>query len=317
MVLRDVIVHSARASLLALTLGAGGARGCCSSCGDSPSGCSYMPPPEPPLVEPGAACGYLGWGSPRCREGECLNGVCSARPPAPTCGEYAQPCCDSDGGSVCNAPFWCVDGGVCGVCGDPGSPCCYDRPACRAGAICESRQCVACGREGEPCCGGACSGSLTCDGRVCVPIFPCGEVDEACCAGGTCNDAWCVRTTEGDVCRACGGAQTPCCEDDACALGLLCGDAGRCAPPPRVFRPCDEDGTCPGAACISPEAASAFEGQGDASVDAAADLGDAPPADDATDAADSDTGDAADGAPRGACYPCGTLALRAQRHVLL
>jgi EGF domain-containing protein len=122
-------------------------------------------------------------------------------------------------------------------CGGLNQPCCAGN-SCDTGTTCFFGQCVTCGGAGQPCCsGGQCDSSdLVCltfgpgvptqNGFTCGPVIPssstlgpapveqccvpCGDANEPCCSGNTCNGSLvCVGGPPAPACRVPTPTQTP------------------------------------------------------------------------------------------------------------
>ena len=169
------------------TCGDDGCNGSCGSCGsgDRCVAGNCCTPNCPP-----ASCGDDGCGgtcacgnsTDRCIAGSCCSPVCP------------QGYCGDDGcGGTCTCP-----GGVC-----QGSSCCF--PSCT------NKQC------GDDGCGGSCGTcpSGTCSNGVCVAQGACGDENQPCCAGSTCNQDYL-------------GCHSGTCTPKICNMTCCCGPA--CAP---------------------------------------------------------------------------------------
>jgi hypothetical protein len=173
----------------------------------------------------------------------CTSGMCQA------CGSSGQGCCAN---STCGGGLSCIGGSCVNPCGNGtceakyGENCgtCAQDCGCASDQLCSGNQCVkACGdgvcdaSRGENCttcaadCG--CAGSTICDAtHACVG---CGMAQSPCCAnsqcllGLECLGGTCVAPCGDGTCDAVGGEScTTCVLDCACAAGTVCGPASTC-----------------------------------------------------------------------------------------
>jgi hypothetical protein len=175
------------------------------------------------------------------------NGTCnSSGTCVPNCGAGGQVCCDNR----CNNGFICnQDSGRCEACGEINQMCCppsgggpLDGDRCKAGAGCNNgtsrpRFCEACGSEGQACCTATpkCQGNLQCiSPGFCTNNENCGQHDQPCCAGRTCDDPDSLFCNGVDFCVSrfqCGGLNQG---EDWC-----CQSEPRCRPVPGSDVRCD------------------------------------------------------------------------------
>jgi hypothetical protein len=178
-------------------------------------------------------CGFDGLACCIDKEPACLYGqVCCPNPADPSksncfedcsCGTAGKFCCPGE--NPCGENLACHEG-FCADCGGLGEVCCLGG-SCGQNGACHLGKCVLCGLPGNPCCADDPECAESDDGRFseCRSglCSYCGSQGHAACLG----EPYCQPNNllNNCVCFSCGGADEPCCGEDAgsgCKSGLEC-----------------------------------------------------------------------------------------------
>ncbi|MBI5525026.1 MAG: DUF1566 domain-containing protein [Deltaproteobacteria bacterium] len=170
-------------------------------------GCSVVPQPTACLNKCGQVSDGCG-GTYQC--GDCPNGYsCSVNQCICISEKLCLGSCCSDASNVCHNSSCCAPDCV-GRCGGASDGCGGTCSNCGQGFICQGTVCVHCGDVDEPCCPGeTCNGTNVCKFNSCAPDNCAGRADFAACNIGTTPDR------AYDICVG-GACVSPGCGDATC-----------------------------------------------------------------------------------------------------